>query len=106
MGLLDIVDRSEKMITRQDLRTLGFREIFNKNILNFWFHGSGGSYVKIMMSVNARKYRACGYVGDDSRVEELVYCISDNGSQYHINKIVNPTMDDVVVATTLVKQSK
>lgn len=106
MGLLDRVDGNEKMITRQDLKALGFREMLNKNMLNFWFHGRGSSYIKILMSVDARKYRACGYVGDDSRVEKFVYCTSDNGSQYHINEIVNPTMDDMTVVITLVKQSK
>ena len=104
MGLLDRIDRSEKMITRQDLRALGFREIFNENMLNFWFHGSGGSYIKISMSVDARKYRACGYVSDDSRVEKFVYCTSSDGSRYFIKSVQSPTMDDLEVILSIVKQ--
>lgn len=105
MGLLDRVDRSEKMITRQNLKALGFREMFNENMLNFWFHGNGGSYIKISMSVNARKYRACGYVGDDSRVEKFVYCTSEYaGGRYFIKSIASPTMDDLEAVLAIVKQ--
>lgn len=104
MGLLDRVNGSERMITHQNLKALGFRVMLNENILNYWFHGGGSSYIKITASVNARKYRACGYVGDDSRVKKFVYCTSDNGSQYHINEIVNPTMDDLEVVLSIVKR--
>lgn len=104
MGLLDRVDRSEKMITRQNLKALGFREAFNENMLNYWFHGGGSSYIKISMSVDARKYIACGYVGDDSRVEKFVYCTSSDGSRYFIKSIAFPTMDDLEAVLAIVKQ--
>lgn len=104
MGLLDRVDESAKMITRQNLKALGFREIFNENMLNFWFHGGGGSYIKISMSVNVREYLACGYVGDDSRLEKFVYCTSDNGSRYFIKSIESPTMDDLEAILAIVKR--
>ena len=104
MGLLDRVDRSEDLITRQNLRTLGFREMLNENMLNFWFSGSGGSYIKISMSVDVRKYRACGYVGDDSRVEKFVYCTSPDGSRYFIKSVESPTIDDLEAILTIVKR--
>lgn len=104
MGLLDRVDGSGKMITRQNLKALGFREVLNENTLNYWFHGGGSSYIKISMSVNAREYKACGYVGDDSQVEKFVYCISPDGSRYFIKSIVSPTMDDLEVILATVKQ--
>lgn len=104
MGLLDRVDRGERMITRQNLKALGFREVLNENMLNYWFHGSGSSYIKISMSVDVREYKACGYVGDDSRVEKFVYCTSPDGSRYFIKSIKFPTMDDLEVILATVKQ--
>ena len=104
MGLLDRVDESGKMITRQNLKALGFREVFNENMLNYWFYGGGGSYIKISMTVDARKYIACGYVGDDSRVEKFVYCTSPDGSRYFIKSVESPTMDDLEAILIIVKR--
>jgi hypothetical protein len=104
MGLLDRADGRERKITHQDLKALGFRGFLNENTLNYWFHGSGSSYIKISMSVNAREYKACGYVGDGSQVEKFVYCTSPDGSRYFIKSIESPTMDDLEVILGIVKR--
>ena len=104
MGLLDKID--ERKITIQDLKNLGFRASFDGRHLNYWFHGGGSSYVKVTMSVDARKYLSCGYVSNDSQVENFVYCVSDDGSRYFIKSINTPTMDDLELICGVVKQQK
>lgn len=95
MGIFNTLE-SEKITTKR-LKEMGYNYKPHFGGLYYMLHGIGGSYASVKMH-----YRDT----EDQYGEELAYCVSDNGSQYHIKKIVNPTMDDIIVVTTLVKQSK
>lgn len=95
MGIFNTLE-SEK-VTTKSLKEMGYNYRPHFGGLYYMLNGKGSSYASVKIH-----YRDL----EDHYAEELAYCTSDNGSQYHINKIVNPTMDDIIVATTLVKQSK
>lgn len=86
-----------RKVTTKSLKEMGYNYKPHYGGLYYMFHGKNNSYASVKMH-----YRDT----EDQYGEELTYCVSDNGSQYHIKRIVNPTMDDVIVVTTLVKQSK
>lgn len=100
MGLLDRAIETEREITIDHLKRLGFKlrpKVGGYGGLVFWFHGEGSSYVKVKMTYGA-EFKAS--------VEDLTYCSTENGSQWWIKSVENPNLDDLELVVNIVKNNK